>query len=455
MLIGRESKLDALEKCYASDQKFAVVYGNHRYGKTSVLTQFAQGKKGIVFHAERLNSFANLRLFEKAVSDYSGRDESFPRWKEAFIRIADFTREGKFLLTIDDFADLVSEDKSILADMEYAFENEWRNADIFVLGGCGRVYFTETEILSDSLYRRPMAFKLDELDYFDSAKLLPESISDLDRLRYYCCLGGVPEYLCLVKAGESFEKNIKRIFLSADAPLYSSVPRLMMDELREPEFYNSILFAIARGARRINEIVSETGESSTKVNKYLLTLLQMQIVSRNIPFGDDPSSSRKGVYNINSKALSFWFRFVLPNRDAIVSGRDIDGLVKDIDEYILSKYYAEVCEQYMLRQNRKGNLPILASQISGYWETLRDCESMLLIGANPRNKQILIGTFKGEFPDLPQQVLKSLRKNDSILPEYWERYDMLFSYSPFGRDLLDSQSRKLKCVPVEDLYSLK
>ena len=94
MLIGREGKLDSMEKNWSSaGAKFVVVYGNHKSGKTSVLSEFSENKRGILFSAEHLNSFMNLRLFEKAVSEFSGEEEDFPTWKVAFKRIADFAKD--------------------------------------------------------------------------------------------------------------------------------------------------------------------------------------------------------------------------------------------------------------------------------------------------------------------------------------------------------------------------
>ena len=48
-------------------------------GKTKFLGEFSKGKKGVFFSAQRLNSFANLRLFEKAVESYSETEEHFDR----------------------------------------------------------------------------------------------------------------------------------------------------------------------------------------------------------------------------------------------------------------------------------------------------------------------------------------------------------------------------------------
>ncbi len=457
MVIGREGKLDSLEKTRLSaGAKFAVVYGSHKSGKTAVLSEFFNGKRGVFFSAQKLNSFMNLRLFEKAVSEFSGEDEEFPTWKVAFKRIGEFAREESFLLCIDDFADLVFEDKSILKDFRSAFENDWRNCNIFVVAGCGRIFFTENEILAEnsaSIMRRPTVYKLEELDYYEAAKVLPKEISSMDKLRYYCCLGGVSEYLSLVNPEIDFEENIRNIFLKKDSPLYDEPPLIMLDELREPEFYNSILFALAKGCRRISEIVEETGESSTKVNKYLLTLLQMQIVSRDIPFGEENKSGRKGVYTISAKALGFWFRFVLPNRTAIAMGEEVlPNLTEEIDSYIEGKLFEQVCMQYMLRENKRGMLPFLSPVIAGYWSSLKEYSDAKLVAANQRNRQILFGEYRKSFDEPAEKILSDLRKNDKLFPEYWERFDMLFSMEKFPRDLRNRENMKLKLVDLDMMF---
>ncbi|MBE6900695.1 MAG: ATP-binding protein [Ruminococcaceae bacterium] len=457
MVIGREVKLDSMEKNWASaGAKFVVVYGSHKSGKTAVLSKFSEGKRGVFFSAEKLNSFMNLRLFEKAVSEFSGEEEDFPTWKVAFKRIGEFAKDERFLLAIDDFADLVFEDRTILKDFRGAFENEWRNSNIFVAAGCGRVCFTENEILAENSavsMRRPVIYKLEELDYLDSAKLLPKETSAIDKMKYYCCLGGIPEYLRLVEGGKTFEENIRNIFLKKESPLFREPPMLFLDELREPEFYNSILFALAKGSQRINEIVAETGESSTKVNKYLLTLLQMEIVSRDIPFGEENKASRKGIYTISSKALAFWFRFVLPNKTAIVAEKPVlENLSEEIDRYIGGKLFEQVCMQYMLRKNKQGMLPFLGSVVGGYWNSLKEYSDAKLVAANQRNRQILFAEYRRNFSEPGEQLLSRLRKNDKLFPEYWERFDMLFSIEQFPREIRNLENMKLKLVDVEGLY---
>lgn len=225
-------------------------------------------------------------------------------------------------------------------------------------------------------------------------------------------------------------------------------------ELREPEFYSSVLAALASGCKRINEIVAATGESSTKVNKYLLTLLQMQIVTRDVPFGEEGKVSRKGVYSVAPKALAFWYRFVMPNRAKIAMGEEsIEDITSAVDEYISGKLYEQVCAQYMVRKNKQGMLPFLGSVIAGYWGSLNDCDCAQLVAANQRNRQILFARFAESYAaGSAEQTVAELRKNDKLFTEYWERYDMLFSLEPFPRDFRNAENMKLKLVDAEALY---
>ncbi|HPR40029.1 MAG TPA: ATP-binding protein [Oscillospiraceae bacterium] len=461
MLIGRESKLDSMEKYWKTGEfHFMVLYGGPKTGKTAVCTAFAKEKPAVFFSAQRLNSYMNLRLFEQAVSAYSSVEEHFDNWKEAFSRVTDFAKKGRFLLVIDDFADLVFSDGEIFQSFRAAMNQEWKGTGLYVLASCGRVFFTESEIIAEDpdagvSVRRPVVSKLDSLDYFDAAKLLPKSFSPADKLRFYGCLGGIPEYLSLVREGQSFEENIRRIFLTEGAPLLYEPPRLFLDELREPEFYHSILAAIANGACRINEIVAATGESSTKVNKYLLTLLQMQAVTRETPFGEENKVSRKGVYAISEESLAFWFRFVMPNMTAIRRGETIGrgNLQEQVDEYLSDRPFRKICGQYLQRSNRRGTLPFLGASVGGYWSSLKEYADSRMIVANPRSRQILFGHCCGENMPTDASALKRLiSEDDRLFLDFWERFETLFSIREYPRELKNLENTKLRLVDAAGFF---
>jgi hypothetical protein len=182
-------------------------------------------------------------------------------------------------------------------------------------------------------------------------------------------------------------------------------------------------------------------------------IARMEQIEENIPFGEENKASRKGVYSISSKALAFWFRFVLPNKTAIATGKPVlENLTEEIDGYIEGKLYEQICMQYMLRKNKQGMLPFLSPVISGYWNSLKEYSDAKIVAANQRNRQILFAEYRRSFSEPGEQLLSRLRKNDKLFPEYWERFDMLFSVEQFPREIRNLENMKLKLVDVEGLY---
>ena len=95
---------------------------------------------------------------------------------------------------------------------------------------------------------------------------------------------------------------------------------LLRQELREPAMYNSILDAIGCGANRPKEIAEKAGVPAESMSKYLATLQNLGLVSKDIPFGENPTTSRKGLYALKDPLFSYWYRFVSGSIGAIEAG---------------------------------------------------------------------------------------------------------------------------------------
>ena len=85
----------------------------------------------------------------------------------------------------------------------------------------------ENEVLgykSPLFGRRTAQMKLEGLDYYDAAKMLPR-FSRMEQLQIYSCVGGTPHYLAQIDNEETFEENIERLFfdISGYFPDYTSM----------------------------------------------------------------------------------------------------------------------------------------------------------------------------------------------------------------------------------------
>src|SRR3989304_2634776 len=78
--------------------------------------------------------------------------------------------------------------------------------------------------------------------------------------------------------------NIRRHILDPQGRLYNEPRLVLMEELREPRNYFSILRAIAEGRTRLNEIALASGVGNgLKTAQYLNILQEMRLVSRRGP----------------------------------------------------------------------------------------------------------------------------------------------------------------------------
>ncbi|MCL1876326.1 MAG: ATP-binding protein [Synergistaceae bacterium] len=441
MFVGREKELAALEKLY--DEKsfqMVVMYGRRRIGKTTLISEFTSGKPSIFFTALEVNDALNLRQFSKKVYAFFDMPESvgdFENWNDAFVFITEKAKERQFVLVFDEFPYAVAANRSLKSILQAEIDHGFINTGIFLILCGSHMGFMENEVLgykSPLFGRRTAQIKLEGLDYYDAGKMLG-GFSNEDKIKFYACVGGTPHYLSQVKANESFEENVKRLFFDISGYLYNEPMMLLQQELREPAMYNSIITAIAGGASRLNEIATKIGEDAPKVNKYLQTLVNLQIILKIYPFGENPQNSRKGIYRILDNCYGFWYSFVFPNKPEIEGGSgdiiaDTELLGDKLPTYIGRPTFETVCQQYLQRANRNKELPFTATSFGSWWGTDPKGKTQTdfdVVAANRNMKQIILCECKWKKSvNITAEANKLMNKNH-LLSEYKERYYYIFT----------------------------
>ena len=444
MFIGRETELAELNRLYVEDAfQMVVVYGRRRIGKTTLISEFISDKPAILFTAQEVNDPLNLALFSKKIYNFFGIPESagaFTSWVGALEFLAEKARERRFVLAFDEFPYAVSANRSLKSILQTAIDHDFKNSGLFMILCGSHVGFMENEVLgykSPLFGRRTAQLKLDGFDYYDAGKMLGK-FSDEDKLKLYACIGGTPHYLSQIKVSESFEENVKRLFFSNSGYLFNEPVMLLQQELREPAMYNSIVAAIADGATKLNEISVKISEDSPKVSKYLQTLVNLQIVDKVYPFGENPQNSRRGIYRIADNCYNFWYRFVFPNKPEIESGNgeliaEMEVFSERLSSYIGKPPFETICLQYLHRANRSKKLPIVATSFGSWWgndpreKVQTDFD---VVAANRGSKQIILGECKWRSGVNLDFEIKKLTNKEHLLAEFKERYFYLFLKTP-------------------------
>ena len=137
MFVGRKKELDALNSRYTSNRKeFGVLYGRRRIGKSSILNEFLKGKNGILFQAKQDNSYGNLKSFSYEVDHLLNLPDTFvfASWQHAFKSIQEYAKNERFVLVIDEYPYIVSQDSSFSSVLQEFIDHASDNMMVILSG---------------------------------------------------------------------------------------------------------------------------------------------------------------------------------------------------------------------------------------------------------------------------------------------------------------------------------
>lgn len=137
-------------------------------------------------------------------------------------------------------------------------------------------------------------------------------------LHLFLIFDGIPKYIEeLIDSGEKdFQDRVKSLLINREF-LWEKGENSLKDEFgKEYSSYYTILSALAKGKRRMNEIEQFGGIRD--VGPYLKNLEDIyKLTERRLPLTSKSKKEKKGRYYIKDNFLGFWFRFIEPKRDGL------------------------------------------------------------------------------------------------------------------------------------------
>lgn len=463
MFIAREKELQTLEKLYAQPQlALAAVYGRSGMGKTSLLQQFLQNKRGLHFTALEAVELLNLQAFARSVSEYFSlsQDElSSPSWDKVLAVVAAKAQQEPFVLVLDEFYYLAH--TAICCALRQLAKRE-PQCKLLIIISSSQFNFMETGLMSA---KSPLAgllktvLPLTGLQYYEAAEFLA-GFSDEDKLVLYACLGGAPQYLSLVDAKKSVAENLEQLYLRPSGFLYNATMLLLKQELRELTLYNSILATIAKGVIRMNEIASQLAVTPNTLNAYLRTLCNLHLLSRICPWNEDLRRTRKTKYIIKDNHYRFWYYFVFALQGEIAVGHTKE-VVRQVQQglaaYMQQGAFREICEQHLLRLNAQGQLPWKAKRFGTWWGLdvrSKEQENVDIVLADAAEKKLLLADCFWQAAVTVQDIEALLAKGE-LFEESEQQTYVIFSRQPFAAEVqqLAEQNSQLRLLTLADLFA--
>lgn len=468
MFIGRKEELQKLNNLYKQDTfQMVVVYGRRRVGKTALINEFCRDKRTLSFTALDQSDADNLADFNRVVCrffDLPSALGGFSSWIDALSYVAEKASQERFVLSFDEFPYAAERNESLPSVFQVVIDKLFKNTNVFMILCGSNQGFMESNVLgrkSPLFGRRTAQIKLGDLGFRDAAEMMPE-LDAQEAFRFYGCFGGVPYYLQQLDTTQSLLENISRLYFDPMGFLFEEPYSLLRQEFREPASYNSILRAIAAGANRPKEIADRTKLAQTSLPRYLKALEAVGIAEKAVPFGENPETSKRGIYRLSEACYAFWFRFVMPYASDIESGLG-RAVANSLSDELLADYlghrFEALCVEWLVEQAKEGKLPIPATAVSSWWGTNPDKraqDDIDVLAADRVSKKLILGECKYRESFDETAEIEDLMSKCLLVKGYSAAHYILFSKHEVSTATQKKVSgmKDVRLVTLEEMYGI-
>ena len=452
--VDRDEELHFLDEQYIGESAaLVVIYGRRRVGKTSLIRQFIQGKPFVYFLASEEAERQNMRMLKEQIADYTSDEllaqADVDNWDIIFQTLSKYVSAKRLVLVLDEFQYLGKTNPAFPSIFQRIWDYNLHDKNIMVILCGSLIHMMEAQTLnySSPIYgRRTGQIKLRQIGFQHYSEFF-DGASYKELVERYAVTGGTPKYIEMFDEQADIFTEIERVILNKQSLLFEEPLFLLQNEVNEIGSYFSIIKSIAAGNHRMGKICADVGVKQTSMPKYLRTLIDLDIIEREVPVTEsNPEKSKMGLYRIKDNFLSFWFRFVYPEK-ARLEISDISSVAQKIRTNFVDNHvafvYETVCQSEMWRLSmHEGAIdvdhPILRFNKLGRW--WNNNEEIDIVGINSGGDEIVFGECKYQSKPVDVGVFELLHRKKESVP--WNKDNrkeqfILFSISGFTERLRD------------------
>lgn len=393
-----------------------VVYGRRRLGKSTLIKKVLE-EGDVYFMADNSDASQQRRLLARALAfKIAGFDKvEYPSWEALFLQL-NYRTEEHFCLCIDEFPLVVKVDSSLPSVLQKLIDTKELKYSILLCGSSQQMMQGLVLDAAEPLYGRadvimhltPIKIKyLQQILQTDAVQTVEE----------YAVWGGVPRYWELREREASLMDAVKFHILNVNGTLYEEPSRLFMDDLTQTTLSSTLLSLIGNGVNRLSEIAGKMGKPSTELSRPLGKLISLGFVDRDIPFGESPRSTKRSVYRVADPFMSFFYRYVIPNRSLIALDRAeaVCRLIEaDFSAFVAARWET-LCRQTVSGNTVAGTMWNVASRWWGSVSRDRSVE-LDIVAESDDKKKVLIGECKWTEGEYAERLLNDLKERSSHCP---------------------------------------
>lgn len=401
--------------------KFVVVFGRRRLGKSTLIKRVLT-PGDVYYMAGDLVDTVQLEMLQLLLSQKFPEigKVRFAGWEDLLVMLNRLTSE-QFTLCLDEFPYMVKHSPELPSVLQRLLDMKELRYNLVVCGSSQRMMQEMILSQSEPLYGRADAI-LDvrpiPLPYLQQGL----GLDPVATIEEYSIWGGVPRYWELREEYPSLHDAIRGMLLGPATVLYDEPKRLFVDDMKVTVQSESLMAVIAGGANRLSEIASRMGRDATSLSAPLDRLIQMSYLRREIPFGESPKKSKRGIYRINDPMMDFYYTFIVPNMSALARGRKnlvMEDIVDSLAGYV-SQHWENLCREAVSGNRMYGHR---WGEASRWWGTVPAEErgkfkamEFDVVSESTDGRAILVGECKWTNPEMATMLHAKLMEKISHFP---------------------------------------
>lgn len=458
--VDREQEMETLQNEYEREgSSLVVLYGRRRVGKTTLISEFIKDKKALFFLASEESEAQNRTAFKEKAAEFINneilRKAEVKSWDILFKAIIQTSFDSKPVIVIDEFQYLGKANPAFPSIFQRIWEEILKDRAVMVILCGSLISMMESQTLAygSPLYgRRTAQIRLKQIPFAYYHEFFPNKCRK-ELIEMYAVTGGVPKYIELFSESKDIYSAIQRCVLNRSGYLYDEPHFLLQQEVSEVGSYFSIIKAIAAGNSKLSAISSVLEIKATSLTKYLKTLIDLDILEREVPVTEDnPEKSKKGLYKIKDNYLRFWFAFVYPNMSFVESGHSrvvMEKIKKSLVRNHIAFVYEDVCKEQMWQLNAEEAWPFHFSKLGKYWDARTEID---IAAIDNDGKNLILGECKYWQEPIGANVLRNLEAKTSAVK--WNNdqrkvWYVLFSAAGFTEELQAEAARRRDLLLIE------
>ncbi len=457
--IGREEEIKTIDDMLKREgYQGCLIYGRRRMGKTELIKHCVLNKNipVIIYQCKESSEQDNLNQLTKLIKEVLNINYlSFESFMDALNYLFDYSKNNEIYLVLDEYPYIRDEINGCDSKLQKIIDDHSMDSNIkFFILGSSISTMEEIKSYDNPLYMRfSNSILLKQMNYYDSSLFYP-TFSLEDKVKLYAAFGGVPYYNIQIDKNQSVKENIIRIISGHFSGLKDFIEIYLKSELRKINNANAVFEAIALGAFHFSDILSKSHiESSANLSNIIQKLIQMDLIEYVAPINDKNNKHKSG-YRISDYCVKFYYNFIYRNESAhniLDDSTFYDNFIKEeFERYIVPSSFESIAKQYLIKENRKGNLSPLLLDIGTYWydnpkekkngqfDVVGKCkEGFIFYECKFMNSKITDKIIEEEIKEISKTNLKLVR---------------LGFFSKSGFDINNKNNNSYILYTLEDLY---